>query len=312
MLQLAPKISVVIPLYNKKAHIVRAVDSILNQTLAATEIIVVDYGSTDGSGEHLLATHSQHVRYIEQENGGVSRARNCGIAAARGDYVAFLDADDTWEPHFLAEVEYLIRHYPQASVFTTAYQFIEGDNNYVDPKIQWPKKPARSQILDNYFELSAKGSLPFMMSSVCVRKSEFDVIGTFPVDEPMGEDQELFANAAIRSTIAYSAWVSSFYHIEAENRACVSNIPAEECPFSKRLHEWAKQQDTHNQQKESVLDYTAAHLLHLASLNVKSKRLQPAKQLLSDARCRRNLPRFAWWYGRYLLARLSSPTSITA
>ena len=89
------KISAIVPLYNARAYVVEAIDSILAQTRKADEIIVVDDGSTDGGGE-LLAAYGPKVRVIRQANAGGATALNRGIANATGDTLAFLDSDDLW------------------------------------------------------------------------------------------------------------------------------------------------------------------------------------------------------------------------
>ncbi len=89
------KISVVVPLYNTRAYVAEAIDSILAQTRPADEIIVVDDGSTDG-GPELLARYGSSVRVIRQAHAGGATALNRGIAQATGDTIAFLDADDLW------------------------------------------------------------------------------------------------------------------------------------------------------------------------------------------------------------------------
>jgi len=90
-------VSVIIPTYNRAKDCLSSVRSVLGQTYANVEIIVIDDGSTDETSESLFS-FDHRIKYIRQENSGVSAARNTGLAAATGDYIAFLDSDDTWLP----------------------------------------------------------------------------------------------------------------------------------------------------------------------------------------------------------------------
>jgi len=92
-----PTVSVVIPAYNAARYVQAAVDSVLGQTFRDVEVLVVDDGSTDGTGA-VLSRYGKTIRYLRQENSGVSAARNWGIQESTGRYVGFLDADDTWFP----------------------------------------------------------------------------------------------------------------------------------------------------------------------------------------------------------------------
>ena len=94
---LNPRVSVVIPTYNRAAKVQNAIDSVLAQTFSDLEVIVVDDGSSDGTGEILAETYGDRIRYYAQENQGASAARNKGIAEARGEWIAFLDSDDRWK-----------------------------------------------------------------------------------------------------------------------------------------------------------------------------------------------------------------------
>ncbi|WP_312121091.1 glycosyltransferase, partial [Pantoea vagans] len=96
----SPLLSIITPMYNAGSMFDEFMHSLLAQTLTLLEIIIVDDGSTDGSGERadLYAQQPAHIRVIHQEHGGVSRARNAGIAIARGKYFTFPDSDDTMQP----------------------------------------------------------------------------------------------------------------------------------------------------------------------------------------------------------------------
>ncbi|MCM1500999.1 MAG: glycosyltransferase [Clostridium sp.] len=91
-----PKVSVIVPVYNVMPYLRKCIDSIVNQTYEQLEILLVDDGSTDGSGKVCdeYAEHDCRVRVIHKKNGGLSDARNVGIEAATGEYVAFIDSDD--------------------------------------------------------------------------------------------------------------------------------------------------------------------------------------------------------------------------
>ena len=116
-----PKISVVIPLYNKQEAIESTIHSVLSQTVEPFEIIVVDDGSTDESVSKVCAFKSQKIRLIRKENGGVSSARNVGMSSANGDWIHFLDADDTLESNALEVFCNMINEYPQNNVFIGNY-----------------------------------------------------------------------------------------------------------------------------------------------------------------------------------------------
>jgi glycosyltransferase involved in cell wall biosynthesis len=92
-----PKVSVVIPTYNRAATVPRAIESVLAQTVSDLEVIVVDDGSSDDTGKVLGEIFGDRIRYYAQANQDASAARNKGIAEAQGEWIAFLDSDDLWE-----------------------------------------------------------------------------------------------------------------------------------------------------------------------------------------------------------------------
>lgn len=110
-------ISVVIPLYNKAHTIVNTLNTVIRQTYRDYEVIIVNDGSTD-DGVAVIEKHfkDSRIRIVNQENAGVSVARNRGVDEAKGEYVAFLDADDEWHPGYLAAMVELINKFPQAGL----------------------------------------------------------------------------------------------------------------------------------------------------------------------------------------------------
>ncbi len=106
----APLVSVIMPAYNTAAWIAESIDSVLNQDYPAKELLVIDDGSTDGTLE-ILRAYGDRIRLITQRNQGSAVARNAGLDAAHGEFIAFLDSDDVWLPGKLsAQVRYLQAH----------------------------------------------------------------------------------------------------------------------------------------------------------------------------------------------------------
>lgn len=121
----SPSVSAVIPCYNGELFLSEAVLSVLRQTYPVVELIVVDDGSSDRSAE-IARSFGSPVKLVQKENGGEGSARNRGIQEARGDLIAFLDADDVWHPDKLAhQVEYLAEH-PGVGAVTTDVTVFKG------------------------------------------------------------------------------------------------------------------------------------------------------------------------------------------
>lgn len=125
-----PKISIIIPLYNKVDSIYRTITSVLKQTYSNLDIIVVDDGSTDGSDEVIKNISDQRIRYLLKNNGGVSSARNFGVINATGEYIIFLDADDVFLPD---AVEILFRSIIENCVICACANFYIQTNGIQIP-----------------------------------------------------------------------------------------------------------------------------------------------------------------------------------
>lgn len=196
-------ITIIIPLYNKEASIATALRGVLAQTYQDFEVVVVDDGSTDGGAAVVEQFDDPRIRLIRQANGGVSAARNRGIAEAKGEHVAFLDADDEWMPTFLEEIAALIAAYPESKARATNYIF---NSNGVKSPTLLRKIPFAEErgVMTNYFEVASCSHPPMWTSAVCIDRDLLQEIGGFPVGIKSGEDLLTWARIAVRTQWAYS------------------------------------------------------------------------------------------------------------
>ena len=226
------KFSVIIPLYNKAPYIRKALESVLAQTYTDYELIIVDDGSTDGSftiakqfiDERLKIKGSEdevrgyrlkvkgeensgaetngyklspiNYKLIRQANSGVSAARNAGVAQAHAEYLAFLDADDWWEPTYLERMAQLIEDYPDAGLYACNYIYYKPGKTHVALNISmgyinYPK---------TYYESNA---MPIWTGAAIIPRKVYDEMGGFPVGIKLGEDFLLWSKIALRYSVAF-------------------------------------------------------------------------------------------------------------
>ena len=186
------RISVVIPTYNAAATVAEAVRSVLAQTRPADEVIVVDDGSTDGTAA-TLAAFGPPVRVIRQANGGVSSARNRGVAAATGDVIAFLDADDFWHPRKLElQLPALLADPTLGLLGTGTFSWPGGL-----PAVAGPLAPVRRVPLA---ELVVRNA--FTASSVVARADALREAGGFDPRQQGTEDYDLWLRVAQHAGVA--------------------------------------------------------------------------------------------------------------
>lgn len=194
--------SVIIPLYNKAAYIRATLESVLAQTCQDFEIIVVDDGSRDGSADVVQALRDPRIRLLRQANGGVSRARNAGIALARGELVCFLDADDWFGPDYLATLAAMAARHPAGVFYATAYQRVR-DGDAAPPLALGPAVPQFSR-LENFYAHRYRHGMFFFTSSVAIpRQLLNEMQPCFPEGEQFGEDQDLWFRVAERCALVY-------------------------------------------------------------------------------------------------------------
>jgi glycosyltransferase involved in cell wall biosynthesis len=182
-----PLISCIVPVLNGERYLEEALDSILAQTYRPLEVIVVDDGSTDGTAR-VVAGYGGRVAYLFQPNAGPAAARNLGLGAARGEFVAFLDADDLWHPEKLARQMARFEARPELDLCVTharnfrVPELSDEDERCRDPRYRRPWRGYACQTL-------------------LARRNAFDTVGRFDDGLRLGEDIDWFIRAREQGTV---------------------------------------------------------------------------------------------------------------
>jgi glycosyltransferase involved in cell wall biosynthesis len=187
-----PKISVVIPAYNAMHYLPETLDNLLKQTYDDFEVIIVNDGSTDSIEQWFSQLQDRRVKLISQENQGLSGARNTGITNAKGEYLAFLDADDLWEPTKLEKQIRILEDNPEVGL---VYTWVE----YVNDNGQSTGRVLKHQAEGNVWEKLIECNLIECGSVAMVRRNCFDDVGIF--DRNLGsfvEDWDMWLRIAER------------------------------------------------------------------------------------------------------------------
>lgn len=214
--------SVVIPVHNKETYIHKTLESVLNQSYTNFELILVNDGSSDKSGEICdeFASKDSRIRVFHQKNGGVSSARNTGIRLAMNTYIAFIDADDYWGVSFLEEMNILINMYPDNSIYGAKFAYVKNglildeqnsfieENNYLE-----------FNLIDRFCN---KSRFPINSSSVVINKEIIDSVGSYDERIYVFEDYDFFLRIAIVSGIGYiNKKPLSYYNLDVPTESKV-------------------------------------------------------------------------------------------
>lgn len=193
-MQRDPLVSIIIPTFNRRQFIADAIESCLAQTYANCEIIVVDDGSSDGTGDYLRRQYGGRIAYIHQANKGPGIARNRGIDAAKGEFIHFLDADDQLHERKIEICLSAFRKRPDIAVVYTHYQQVASDGC----------KPVETGAFerytdDIYCELLRQTGCRILTSASMCRSAALRAIGGFADDVEFrsAEDWDLFLRLAL-------------------------------------------------------------------------------------------------------------------
>jgi glycosyltransferase involved in cell wall biosynthesis len=182
-----PLISCIVPVFNGERYLHEALDSILAQTYRPVEVIVADDGSTDGTVA-VVASYGERVRYLWQPNAGSPAARNLGLGAAKGEFVAFLDADDLWHPEKLARQMARFQARPELDLSITHVQ------NFWIPELREEEVRFQNHRL-------AQPWPGYTSQALLARRTVFDTVGPFGTALREGDAKDWFLRAAEQGTV---------------------------------------------------------------------------------------------------------------
>lgn len=190
-----PEVSVIIPTYNSGRYLTDAVDSVLAQTYKDFEVLVIDDGSTDDTGT-VMGRYRSPVRYISQQNGGVSAARNRGIEESRGRYIAFLDADDVWYPQKLERQVAALEEHTDCRACYSAFTVADSDLVPIGMSRDRRRGPALEDLL-------TRGNSVGTPSSVLCERSLFVIAGEFDPSLSQCADWDMWIRFAANTNLLY-------------------------------------------------------------------------------------------------------------
>lgn len=287
------KFSVVIALYNKAPYIGCTIASVLTQTFTDFEVVVIDDGSSDGGGGLITAITDPRLRLVRQANAGVSAARNRGIALARGEWVAFLDADDCYHPSHLAGLVIAQQACPAADTVASGFVCIpDAEGLWPPPWPALPEPPEVERISDLPARWMAGPSL--CTSSVAVRRTRLQQMQPcFAPGESHGEDVDLWFRLAEQTPVALVQAPLVAYRVAVQD-SLSSHHAALKMPASlERMRLRALGGSLSALQSESALWLVAQYELTLARQALASgQRLQGWRWLL---RARHAASGRRWW-----------------
>lgn len=290
-------ISVVIPLYNKEKSVRSTLESVLAQTYTDYEIIVVDDGSTDNSVavcediiNSLTPSFDNSLRIFSKPNGGVSSARNFGVEKSRGEYVAFLDGDDLWEPTFLEEAVKLIIDYPGAAIYGLGLGSMTNGEKHPAPEfVPAGYRGVVSNLWDNPNTMLAWTS----SSTICPR----DLLLKTPANTHLthGEDLDQWLRLMLQGEAVFYNKTLAYYVKDAENRAMYKMPPIEKHIVSV-IGDYAEVRKR-NPQFKRAFDTQMIYFLYLYMFTPYKKEAQRLAKLLDYSQLKRSL-RFRIKYPR--------------
>lgn len=300
----SPSISVVIPLFNKRAWVAEAVTSALIQDCSPLEVIVVDDGSTD-SGLDSLTGFDERVHIITQPNAGVSAARNRGIAEARGEWIALLDADDRFVQGHLRNLVELSLMHPEAALLCSGYRGFWPDGH----TREWSFPKLGPGLVGDFFE-AQKQALTCVGANAIRREALADFDEPFTVGMGFGEDQDCWFRVAQRWPVAYVPRIGVEIRKGCVGRVTNSEDRTQLLPCYDRLAERVEQSEFPQHLRRSARVLVATHYLDAARHCGRRGEMKRAWEIVGSRRAKANVRywttavlrlmamQLVWWFKR--------------
>jgi glycosyltransferase involved in cell wall biosynthesis len=186
-------ISIIIPVYNRPSIIERAIQSVINQTYEDWELIIVDDGSTDNTPQVVAPfLEDKRIKYISQENAGVSKARNLGVHHAKYDYVLFLDSDDQFYSNAVSDVLNTFKNHPEIDFTWGNVNYFDTSCNKIVKSVQWKESYDYKKLFFKSYRIAGVGS----GYGLAFKRSSFLKIGGFNEKFKSAVDVELMIRSA--------------------------------------------------------------------------------------------------------------------
>ena len=232
MTQSACPVSVVIPAYNDEARLPRALEAVRAQSCAPAEVIVIDDGSTDATPD-VARGFGNRVIYRRQENAGSAAARNLGITTATAEWVAFLDADDSWRPEHLQRSLAIIASQPSLAWCCAAYtRIVDGEAQPESTPDQWQQLASTPGDSVDFFDSYMAGA-PIQTSGMVVKRAVLNEVGLFDPVMRRGQDRDLWYRIALKYPRMGFVWPATVEYIYNER-----SVTAQLTDSTERLMRW--------------------------------------------------------------------------
>lgn len=285
-----PKVSVIIPTYNREKFVTKAIDSVLKQKFNNYEIIVVDDGSTDNTKEN-LKRYGDKIKYIYQENSGVSGALNAGINLAKGDWIAILGSDDEWMPDYLSkQIERLIK-IPGICMQTTNCLFI-GLNGKTQSYFEINGSLSEFNgedylFLEEPFRFVVKHG-PWSTQSTIILRAAIRQAGLFDTSLKISEDFDLMARVALQGPFGMIREELVNIYRRDESIECLTNKakdnPIQARESDEKIYEKLKRIETLTYKERKALDeILSANRRAIGNLLVKNGNMKGARDCYKRA-----------------------------